>query len=448
MRTPDIEMRAARSAALLVLAAFGMAGVSPATEAREPARLEILFPTDGTVVAESACGVLVAGVSRNPRRPIDVIIAIDTSRSTVEASGADIDGDGVLGRPDLDERWAGYPAPATDPMDSILAAEVEAARRLLEGLDFSVDRAGIVTFSGARRSLAFWRRSEAARSVLELTRDEDRIDAALETILLSEPHGGTNLAAAVDRIVTAFGDRSERSERNPTSRAVAYLFTDGQPTLPMGAAHVSENVRASLDAIDRAAAFGVQIDSFGIGREALEGPIVPVEMAARTGGEFTPVRHPGDLVDVIDNPSRAKFDGVAVRNTTTDRIARDLIARPDGSWAALVDLEEGENRIEVTATRHGADPEVHSVVVLNDAIKEPTPIPETLQAKHRELLEDCLRRETGKRLTLEAEVRDRLVQEIERERRRALERSREQRKHLELDVETPVSPDQPPDSHP
>ena len=66
----------------------------------------------------------------------DVVLVLDESGSTFAASGADVDGDGKLGRADL----------STDPGDSIFAAELVAAEKLTEQFDPDVVRVGLVGF--------------------------------------------------------------------------------------------------------------------------------------------------------------------------------------------------------------------------------------------------------------------------------------------------------------
>ena len=58
--------------------------------------------------------------------------------------------------------------------------------------------------------------------------------------------------------------------------------------------------RAVWRAARRARRADTRLHSFATGPDALDGPIATVEMASRTRGYFTPVRHPGDLVDVVE----------------------------------------------------------------------------------------------------------------------------------------------------
>src|SRR5262245_10882004 len=62
----------------------------------------------------------------------DVLIAIDRSSSVYSASGADIDGDGRVGRDRSEfDMVLDFDRKCTDPDDTILRAELAAARKLI-----------------------------------------------------------------------------------------------------------------------------------------------------------------------------------------------------------------------------------------------------------------------------------------------------------------------------
>src|SRR5262245_30208676 len=66
--------------------------------------VEIDVPSNGTVVGEAPCGLYVAGRAlalQGELRHFDVMIVIDTSRSTIDPTGADINGNGTIGKPYL-----------------------------------------------------------------------------------------------------------------------------------------------------------------------------------------------------------------------------------------------------------------------------------------------------------------------------------------------------------
>ena len=141
------------------------------------------------------------------------------------------------------------------------------------------------------------------------------------------------MAAGVDQAtIELAGLRGAVSRPKPPAEKVAFFFPDGQPTMPYGPEAEADNVRAVLRAANRARRAGVRIHSFAVGPDALEGPIAVVEMASRTDGYFTPVRHPGDLVNAVESVNIANLEQVDLKNQTTKQPARYFRATADGSW--------------------------------------------------------------------------------------------------------------------
>jgi hypothetical protein len=415
-------------------------------ERTEPTRVELRIdhPADGSVAAASRCGVFVAGRAhglRGEMQRFDVVMVIDTSRSTIDPAGSDVDGDGTVGRQRLGHLGSIFGSGSSDPGDSVLAAEVAAARQLLRSLDPRSTRVGLVAFAGDP-DMSSWGRgsSRAAHALESLTRQYPRIERALDDVLATEPDGSTHMAAGLDRATTELlGLRGATSRTDPGAEKIVFFFTDGQPTLPYGPDMEADNVRAVLRAANRARRGGVRVHSFAIGPHALEGPIATVEMASRTGGYFTPVRHPGDLVDLVEDVNFAKIDEVALFSDTTGEPADPFRLTPDGAWAGLVRLTPGENRIRVRArAEDGASAEKTLSIAFVPQAPTP-PLPEQFVAQHNRLLEDCLRQTQALRKRAEQEraerVRSELRLEIERERAQARARAAEQRKQLQIDVE-------------
>jgi Mg-chelatase subunit ChlD len=322
----------------------------------EPTRVQLRVdhPADGSVAADSRCGVFVSGRAhglRGESHRFDVVMAIDTSRSTIDPAGADVNGNGVVGRQRLGHLGSIFGTGSSDPGDSILAAEVAAAHQLLSSLDPLSTRVALVVFAGDPNTAGWGRnRSRAAHTLEPLTHQYARIQRALDDVIATEPDGSTHMAAGVDQASTELlGLRGANSRTDPKAEKIVFFFTDGQPTLPYGPDMEADNVRAVLRAANRARRGGVRIHAFAIGPHALEGPIATVEMASRTGGYFTPVRHPGDLVDLMEEVSLANIDEVVLSNDTTGEAASSFRLTPDGAWAGLVRLEPGENRIRARA---------------------------------------------------------------------------------------------------
>ena len=407
--------------------------------------LEIELPLPDTVVGDAA-GVFVAGRAqalRGGTRRFDIIIVIDTSLSTGQPTGLDVDEDGVVGTP-LPRAMRGVPEPgSTDPGDSILAAEVAAAAKLLRGLDPRSTRAGLVTFAGDPVALYSGstvpgRIRLAALTEEPLTSDYKRLHRALGDVRDRGARGMTHMAAGVDQAsLELLGLAGSLSRSDPESEKIVLFFTDGTPTLPLWNSE-SGNVRAVLESAQRARRAGIRIHAFAIGPEALAGPISTVEMAAITDGIFTPVRHPGRLVRFIEGLSFAHIAEVKVRNTTSGEAAYQTRVHADGSWDALVPLQEGENQLEVAARSSDGDEATRRVTVRHRPGAAGPTIAIELVPKHNELLEARL---AAVRLDIEHQrteaMRRELTLEIERERAAALERAARQRKELELEIEQP-----------
>jgi hypothetical protein len=418
------------------------------TAPKEDTRIhvEVEYPPPDVPVPDSACGVFVAGRAvalHGNLRQFDVMLVIDTSKSTVDPTGADINGNGVVGKPYLGRIGTIFDAGSTDPGDSILAAEVAAARQVLRGLDPRSTRVGVVVFAGdhpdAQGGL-FVRRARPAAITLEpLTDDYARVERALDAVLAREPEGATHMAAGVDQATIELrGLRGALSTPNPQSEKIVLFFTDGQPTLPYGPGFEADNVRAVLRAANRANRAEVRIHSFAIGPDALDGPVATVEMAQRTDGFFTPVRHPGDLVDVVEQVSFANIEEVALASLTTGEAAERFRATADGSWAAFVRMQPGRNDLELRArASDGSETARRFDVTLTQGVDEPPVPPELVIARNR-LLEDCLRAIKQVRVTAEREraeqVRKELMVQIEKERAQARERAADQRKRLQIEV--------------
>jgi hypothetical protein len=403
-------------------------------------RIDIEYPPAGSVVGGSACGVFVAGqaqASRGELRRFDVIMVLDTSRSTIDPAGTDINGNGVVGRQRLGGLGTIFGSGSTDPGDSILAAEIAGARHLLRGLDPRSTRVGVVTFAGDVPGTS--RRSKPAYTLVALTDEFERVEAGLDEILATEPEGNTHMAAGVDQAtIELAGLRGAVSRPSEQAEKIVFFFTDGQPTLPYGPEAEADNVRAVLRAANRARRSNVRIHSFAVGPEALEGPIATVEMASRTDGFFTPVRHPGDLVDAVEDVSIANLESVDLNNRTNGKASRYFRATSDGSWAGFIDLDSGNNRLHAHAVADDGTSGDKELDVRLEADAKSPPIPKELAARRNHLLEECLRDLKRRRVTAEQEradqVRRELQLEIERERQKAQEQADQQRKELDLEA--------------
>ena len=423
------------------------AEVLPHAQAAVNVQLEIEYPAEGAVIGSSACGVFVAGRAlalRGEMQNFDVAIVIDTSASTGGPSGADINGNGVIGVVYGGALGSMFGASLSDPADSILAAEVAAARQLLRGLDPRSTRVAVIVFSGEPEDQGgtFFGRgaSKPALTLQALSNEYARVETALDSVLAQGPGGLTHIAAGIDQAtIELMGIKGALSRKDPTSEKVVLFLTDGTPTLPYGPQFEAENVRAVLRAAGRSQYSDIRIHSFAIGPEALDAPVATVEMARRTGGYFTPVRHPGMLADAIETVDFANIDEVVVRNATNGKLAAPFRLTADGAWSGFLALENGPNQLQVTARADDATSTQRALTVRLDPNAPDAPIPPDLVVHRNRLLEECLRNLKQVRVSTEREAADKvrkdLLVEIEKERAKAKQRAAEQSKRLELGVE-------------
>jgi len=316
-------------------------------------KLEIEEPKDGSIVGTPE-GAFLAGRALallGEFKRFDVVIVLDTSGSTNMASGADINGNGVVGASGLSGIFK-----QTDPGDSILAAEVAAAKKVLESLDPRNTRVGLVTFAGTAdqydpyTQMISTDNNPDAITEEPLTTNYERVVKALDRVFKRGPEGQTNMTEGVRLAVKELkGFRGGMSKPDPGSQKVVLFFTDGQPTAPFPQELSRENVNSVLRAASQARRANVQVHTFAIGPEALDGPIACVQLAAYTGGYFTPVSSPGDLPAVVDTVNFANLEALEIRNVTNGEAATETIMNADGSFGALVPVQPGLNRLEVVA---------------------------------------------------------------------------------------------------
>ena len=332
-------------------------------------------------------------------------LCLDTSGSTAEPTGADINGNGVIGaqqRGRISSLFGG----STDDGDSILAAEVAAARQILRDFDPRTTRVAVITFAGgdgAREDRSARTDSTAAHERIRSDRTGARLHPARGA---SRPL--THISGAVDHSTTELtrivSGRVRKSIAN--SEKLVFFFTDGQPTLPFGQARGGrQHVRAVRRSALRANKAGIRIHSFAIGPEALAGPIASVELADMTGGSFIPVRHPGELSAVVDALNFANLEDVNLQSETTGRRSRSVPrdSRRKLGWfredGARLQHESGSRR----GRRMASKPSKCSTSSTSQPPR-PLSIPADLGIRHNRLLEDCLRNLKQLRVVAEKEA--------------------------------------------
>jgi Mg-chelatase subunit ChlD len=354
-RRPDMK-----AAALALLVCLLLPGIGVAQSDKTGVLIQLDSPEAGATVRGRTDMAPLAGLATaDGARParFDVILVIDVSGSTEYPSGVDVDGDGEIGETQASLMAVLPDTKNTDPDDSVLAAEIQAANALLGGLDARRVRVGVVSFSGEVDPSTGRRRSEDQEDAIldqPLTADFAAVRRALAAVMLRGSSGGTNmhagLALATRELAGLSGARSQSDSR---AKQVILLLTDGKPSLPVGLANQEDpgDIEAVIGAASVAKMAGILINSYGLGPVAIDYPIAATEMARVTGGVYTPVRRPGDIVSLLSGVTFANVEDVVALNLTLREAAgpNDIELLPDGSFSGFVPVRPGLNRIRISA---------------------------------------------------------------------------------------------------
>jgi len=315
--------------------------------------VQIQSPKNGSRIVQDQNSVLVNGKvsTQGTRTPnVDIFFVVDISGSTINYAGVDFadaadspapSGPSGWGRPQISIFGGGFGMggpPIRNLRNSILAAEVAAARRLLLQLSSQTTRVGLITFS------------EGARVLQPLTRDFPQVKQALDGILAAGPYGGTNMVEGIRLAIKELAGLG-LSERRDDSVKVQFLLTDGFPTLPIGGGKkvTPEDTNLAVNAARISGKAGIKVHVFALGEEALSYPAAAVGIARESGGIFTPVVRAGDILTVLENVSVVGVDYVEVVNMTTNQKAAQMRLATDGFFSAALPMIEGLNRIQVLA---------------------------------------------------------------------------------------------------
>jgi hypothetical protein len=313
--------------------------------------IQIVSPKDRSEITQEQRTILVGGrvISGTAKSfHADLLFVIDVSGSTHRYAGVDF-GD-LPGYPDrsqppsmgLPQIGLGGlslgPRPGRNLRNSILGAEVGAARRLLLQLNSDTTRVGVIAFG------------EGAKLLQSLTHDFEQVRRALDEILSSGPRGGTNMADGIRLGITELMGLG-KSEKSAEAVKVQLFFTDGFPTLPIGRGKMAtaEDTDFAINAARLAGRAGIKIHVFALGDEVLSYPRAAVGIAKESGGSYTPVSRPADVLAVVENISVVGVDYVQVFNETMAQKASHLRLAADGTFSSAVPVIEGANRIQVSA---------------------------------------------------------------------------------------------------
>jgi von Willebrand factor type A domain len=320
---------------------------SASLAAAEP-KVQIVSPKDGSRITQDQNAVLVSGkVARETGRSanVDIFLVIDVSGSTAMYAGAELGNadqppeSSGLGMPQISIGGIGLGRPPLrNPRNSILAAEVAAARRLLLQLNSETTRVGVLTFS------------EGARLMQPLTHDFEQVRRVLSEVLRAGPYGGTNMVEGIRTGITELMGLGSSEKRTDAIKA-QFLLTDGFPSLPIGGGKraTEEDTNLAINAARLAGKAGIKVHVFALGEEALSYPRAAVGIAKESGGTYTPVVRPADALAVLENISVVGVDFIQIVNQTSGQKATQVRLGADGFFSSAVPVVEGRNQIDVFA---------------------------------------------------------------------------------------------------
>jgi hypothetical protein len=312
-------------------------------------KVQIDSPKDGSTISQEQNLVVVNGkVATNAGRSanVDIMLLLDASGSTAQYAGIDLGGMDQL--PDtgsgvvtpqifIGGMSVGRPS-VRNLRNSVFAAEIIAARRLLTQLNPLTTRVGLVTFG------------EGAKLLQSLTHDFDRVRLALDEAYKAGPYGGTNMVEGIRTGITELMGLGG-SEKKPDAIKVEFLLTDGFPTMPIGGGQraTPQDTDLAINAARLAGKAGIKVHVFALGEEALSYPRAAVGIARESGGTYTPVLRPVDILAVVENISAVGVEYVQIVNQTNGQKASQLRVAADGFFSSAVPVVEGRNQIDVFA---------------------------------------------------------------------------------------------------
>ena len=381
--------------------------------------VQIRSPKDGSHITQEQNYVLVGGkVGSEASRSgyVDIFLVLDVSNSTAQYAGVELPEFSEFPNSYWYRRGARPPLPCAgmaraggfNLRNSILAVEIVAARHLLSQLDPETTRVGVITFG------------EQAWLKQRLTHDFDQIRSALDSIYKRGPDGGTNMVDGI-RIATDELLGKGESEKYLDSIKALFFFTDGFPTLPSRDCK-SADTDLAIDAARRAAKAGISVHVFALGEEALSNPRAAVGIARESGGTYTAVSRPADVLVVVDKVSAVGVDSIQVTNETIQQNALQSRLAVDGFFASAVPVVEGLNRIQVLSRASNGSIARHAITVHYQPGKERSLALEVFLENEKRSLDLEVSLEKEKRLKLEIErlgkKPDQIHTEVDRNRKK------------------------------
>jgi hypothetical protein len=218
----------------------------------------------------------------------------------------------------------------TDPDDTVVQLELEAARKLISGLEPRRNRIGLVSYA------------ERGRTRAAVGTPADALNA-LDRIRANAGSSGQNVSAGLRQARLLFSKLDDGDARE--RRRAVLLLTDGRATHPADQ-HIAK--LNSMYEADSLADRGIDLYVFAIGSIGVDEAAFLLELAGAGRGRVFRLLDPRRLLE--DMPPLALAPRwLDIVNATTATSARGVRAGSDGRFDAFVPLAPGTNRIRVIA---------------------------------------------------------------------------------------------------
>lgn len=306
-------------------------------------------PRDNDQIYSASERVLVRGkigLDRQPQRePVDLVLLLDVSAATDEPSGLDVDGDGELGfHPGRYLRVlqpSDYDLHCTDPDDTILAAEIAAATRLIEHAGDERGRITLLAFttdsvsSSSQGTPAQWApwRGELLHERLAQLRDGANPKPLSQRAELRQILSTGATRRGMRRVVALFA-ATPAPPRGQTERPHAHP----DRATPWSAALAPPMSLRSA---------GIELHTFGFGVPGASPPPDLLEFTGSAGGVYRELRKLSDVARVFRGDVADLIRGIEIYNPDSGDRATDIALSGDGSFSGHLVLHEGRNRIQV-----------------------------------------------------------------------------------------------------
>ena len=309
--------------------------------------VQIRSPKDESTITQEQAYILVGGkaeVQTGRAGYVDIFLVIDVSASTALYAGIDFSEFSRLPNSYVTTRMVIGRIPSNCSIGpgshnlriSTFASEIVASRRLLSQLNPATTRVGVITFG------------DDASLRQPLTHDFEQVLSALDLIYKRGPSGLTNMVDAILLGTEELLGKGESKKYLDSIKTLVFL-TDGFPTLPSRDCRsgTQADTDLTINAARQAGNLGISVHVFALGEEALSNPRAAVGIARESGGTYTAVTRPSDVLAVVDKLSAVGVDSIQVTNETIQQESLQSRLAADGFFASAVPVVEGLNRIQV-----------------------------------------------------------------------------------------------------